>query len=46
VVAAAIIIVTIIKYIVGNKKVDVASYNYNYSYDRYASAVTFAILEY
>ena len=37
------IIVTIIKYIVGNNKVSVASY---ISYDRYASAVTLAILEY
>jgi hypothetical protein len=32
-----------IKYIVGNNKVSVASY---ISYDRYASAVTLAILEY
>jgi hypothetical protein len=33
-------IVTIIKYIVGNKKLSVASY------DQYASAVTLAIVEY
>jgi hypothetical protein len=39
----AAIIITIIKYIVGNKKVSVAGYS---NYDRYASAVTFAILEY